>query len=181
MTSKPLHNLATPCLSSPIMSRLCNAFQFSDQSRWLVPRGFHHCHCHCLYNLTPAASFSKPEYLLVISRTHLQYHVFQESFPSSSQLGLVVYPPSLYAPFVSSYSNCHPAWKLPVFLCVFKTRLRALGWQGWSLSFSMWHSFIPSRAQHKASRHSVFLQWIHSPLDLNLLKVQVRLFQLEGD
>lgn len=40
------------------------------------------------------------------------------------QFGLGVCPPNLHAPFIPSYSNWHPAWKLLVFLSVFNTSPR---------------------------------------------------------
>lgn len=70
---------------------------------------------------------------------------------------LSVCPLNLHVPFIPSYSSWHPAWKLLVFLSVFNTGLRTFRWQEWCLAFSMWCPLIPSRAQHRASGHSVLL------------------------
>lgn len=50
--------------TSHLTSRLWNSFQFSDQSRCLVPQGFYQCHCHCLHDLTPAVFFFQLERIL---------------------------------------------------------------------------------------------------------------------
>lgn len=133
----------TPLPTSGIVSRLQNALQLSAQRRCFVPSGFHQCHHHCLYDLTPWHPSSCLSNSYSFHGPQLQHHPFQESFPTSTQFGLGVCSPNLHTPFIPSYSNCRPAWKLLVFLSVFNASLRAFRWQRCRLSFSMWCPFIP--------------------------------------